>query len=135
MERALALAVIAANAVALYLRNDAHTSLGVGLSPWQKGFVYTVIVPAPLVAGALVWGSRPVGYALLLVSLLGSLLFGVYHHFIAISSDHVDHLPAGDAQGLFRSTAWITAVLELAGVAIAGWALARGHDRTREPQA
>ena len=54
--------------------------------------------------------------------MLGSLLFGAYHHYVAISPDHVAHLPPGDAQGLFRVTAQLMVVVELlgAGVGIAG---------------
>jgi hypothetical protein len=53
--------------------------------------------------------------------MFGSLLFGVYHHYILVSPDHVAHLPAGDSQGLFRLTAAAMAVVELAGAGFGAW--------------
>ena len=55
---------------------------------------------------------------ILAASMFGALLFGVYHHFVLVSPDHVSHLPAGAAQGLFQVTAAAMAVLELAAVGI-----------------
>ncbi len=47
----------------------------------------------------------------------GSLIFGVYYHFVAVSADHVSHLPPGEAQGLFRLTALLLAATETFGLA------------------
>ena len=121
----LAIAVVLLNAIALLAHGSAHQSLGVRLSPWQQAFVYGFIVPGPLVALALVRRHARQGYALLLISMLGSLLFGVYHHFLAVSPDHVAHLPPGDSQPLFRGTAVLMASIELAGAVVAAVALGR----------
>jgi hypothetical protein len=79
-------------------------------------FVYGVILLAPTVAALVIW-TRHAGTALLvfLVSMVGSFLFGVYHHYIAVSSDNIHHLPGGDsvARGAFIGSAAVLAVLEL----------------------
>jgi hypothetical protein len=62
---------------------------------------------------------------LLLASMLGSLIFGACYHYVVISPDHVAHLPAGDARGLFRITALLLLLTEALAVAVAGIALGR----------
>jgi hypothetical protein len=110
--------------IVVVLHGQAHTSLGVGLSNWQQAYVLAVIVLAPLVALALSFTRYArVGLWLLLASMLGSLVFGGVYHYIIISPDHVAHLPAGDARGLFRITALLLLVTETFGVAVAAMAL------------
>src|SRR5205085_4851510 len=100
--RFLAVAIVVLHAAILAGHDSAHRSLGVGLAPWQLAFAYTVIVAAPLVAAAALF-TRHVraGYALLAISMLGAFTFGLYHHYVLISPDHVLHLPVGEGQGLF----------------------------------
>jgi hypothetical protein len=88
---ALAIAVVLLNAVVLLAHGSAHRSLGVLLSSWQQAFVYGVIVPGPILALVLLRRHAPRGYALLLASMPGSLLFGVTYHFVP--------LPAGRRAG------------------------------------
>ena len=106
----------------------AHTELAVGLSPAQTVFVYAVIVFAPLVAVGLVW-TRHVTPALclFLAALCGSLLFGVYYHYVFVSPDNIHHLPAGSAaaHGRFASSAALLALIELAAALYAAFALGR----------
>ena len=104
------------------VHGQAHERLGVGLDDWQNGFVWTVIVIGPLASAALVWTRyRRLGAAGLGVSMLGALLFGLYFHFVAVSPDHVSHLPAGDAQDLFVATAILLVPIEAAGAAFGFW--------------
>ena len=106
------------------LHGQAHTSLGVGLSDWQNAYVLAVIVAAPLVALALSFTRYArTGLWLLLASMLGSLVFGLCYHYIIVSPDHVAHLPAGDARGLFRVTAALLLITEAFGVVVAALAL------------
>ena len=94
----------------------AHTMLGVTLSAENNAFVYVVVVLAPLVAGGLVWTRHlRVGAWIFFLSMLGALLFGVYHHYIAVSADHVGHLPngGGGAQRAFIASAAALALVEL----------------------
>ena len=108
------------------LHGQAHTSLGVGLSSWQQIYVISVILLAPLVAlGLSLTRCLRAGLWLLFVSMLGSLGFGLCYHYVIISPDHVAHLPAGDARGLFRTTAMLLLITEALGVALAGIALRR----------
>ena len=112
---------VLAHLVVSIVHGRAHESLAVGLSSWQNIYVLTVIVIAPLIAMALIWTrlARP-GLLLLLISMTGSLIFGVAYHYVVISPDHVSHLPPGDAQGLFRATALLLILTELFGIAV-GW--------------
>jgi len=123
--RHLAIGVVVINAIILLCHNDAHQRLGVMLNSWQQAFVYSIIVPGPIVAALLLWRHPFYGYSLLLVTMVGSLVFGVYHHFVSVSPDHVAHLPAGDAQALFRATAFLMAVAEASGASLAAIGLGR----------
>ena len=117
------IAVLAHLIVTLF-HGQAHTRLGVGLSDWQNVYVLAVIVVAPLIAFVLSF-TRYARAALwlLLASMLGSLVFGLCYHYIIISPDHVAHLPAGEARGLFRFTAVLLLITEAFGVVVAARAL------------
>jgi hypothetical protein len=119
--RIMVATIVVAHLIVNILHGQAHTSLGVGLSSWQQVFVIAVILLAPLIALALSL-TRYVRAALwlLFVSMLGSLVFGACYHYVIISPDHVAHLPAGDARGLFRVTALLLLITEAVGVALAG---------------
>jgi len=102
------------------LHGRAHATLGVGLSSWQKVYVGVVILIAPLVAMVVLLWTRydRLGLWLLVVSMAASLIFGVIYHYVVISPDHVSHLPPGDAQGMFRTTAMLIILTELFGVIV-----------------
>jgi hypothetical protein len=123
--RWIAIAVVG-HLIVSVLHGHAHTRLGVGLSDWQNSYVLVVIVLAPLVALALSF-TRYIraGLWLLLASMIGSLIFGLCYHYIIISSDHVAHLPAGDARGVFRVTAVLLLITEALGVIVAAIVLRR----------
>lgn len=117
--RWIALGVVAVHALVLHGHDVAHLSLGVTLNTWQEAFIYPVIVVAPLVASALLFTRYDrAGFILLASSMFGALAFGVIHHYVAISPDHVSHLPPGSAQSAFRRTALLMAVVEAAGMAV-----------------
>ncbi len=127
-----AAAVVAANMAVNVAHGQAHERLGVGLAPWQTGFVYGVIVVAPIVAAVLYWTPcKRTGAALLTLSMTGSLAFGVYFHFIAVSNDHVSHLPEGDARSLFVATAVLLVVVEAAGAAFGGWSWVQANAKRK----
>src|SRR3954466_4799400 len=97
---------VMAHFIVVLLHGQAHTSLGVGLSNWQQIYVFAVILLAPFVALGLSFTRYAVaGLWLLFASMLGALIFGGVYHCVIISNDHVAHLPAGEARGLFRVTA------------------------------
>ena len=115
---------VLAHLIVTLVHGQAHTSLGVGLSNWQNVYVLTVIVLTPLVALALSFTRYArTGLWLLLASMLGSLIFGACYHYVIISPDHVAHLPAGEARGLFRVTAMLLLITETFGVLVGAMAL------------
>jgi hypothetical protein len=124
--------IVLAHLIVVVLHGNAHTDLQIQLDAWQKVFVMTVIVVAPLVAIVIVWTLYyRIGVLLLLVSMAGALVFGACYHYVISSPDHVSHLPPGDAQGLFRATALVLAVTELLGVVVAVGGLRRASDASR----
>lgn len=113
------------HAVIVLLHGIAHSGLGIELSAWQETYAAIVIVVAPVVAAAVLWTRHArLGLLLLAASMAGSLLFGLYHHYLAVSPDHVSHLPPGEAQGLFRLTALLMAISEVGAVMVALWGVA-----------
>ncbi|MGH9904991.1 MAG: hypothetical protein ACRD8U_05320 [Pyrinomonadaceae bacterium] len=104
----------------------AHRELGITLSGWQTGFIAIVIAVGPIAAAVLLWTSRSrLGAWVLGGSMTGSLLFGTYYHYIAISLDHVEHLPPGSQQALFRWTALLLVISETLGLAVSLWIISR----------
>jgi K+-sensing histidine kinase KdpD len=104
---------VLAHLVVNLLHGRAHEELGVSLSTWQYIYVINVILFAPLIAMLLLWTR----YARM-VSMAGSLIFGVSYHYLIISPDHIFHLPPGDAAGTFRLTAFLLVLTELFGVIV-----------------
>ncbi len=111
--------VVLAHAIVVWLHGQAHERLGVDTFDWLGDwFIYIVIIAAPIIAMILLWTPlQRLGVWVLLGSMLGSLVFGGYNHFIAITPDHVAHLPAGEAQTLFTITAVGLVIVEIWG----GW--------------
>ncbi len=100
------LAHVAVNAV----HGAAHRELAIPLSRSQELFIVLVIGIAPLLAGVLIWRGFTFGGLLLAASLAGSLVFGVWYHFVAVSPDHVSHLPMTGTPG-WRFLFQVTAIL------------------------
>lgn len=104
----------------------AHWELGVEMSKSQETFIVVVIGLGPLVAAVLVWtGYARLGAVILTGSMAAALVFGVYYHYVAISPDHVEHLPPGDAQGLFRASAVLVAASQALGIVVGLWGIRR----------
>ena len=120
----LSTVAVLAHLVVSIVHGRAHERLVVGLSNWQNIYVMTVIVVAPLIAMALIWTRYAhSGLVLLVISMAGSLIFGVAYHYVVISPDHVSHIPPGEAQGLFRMTALLLVLTEVFGIAVGLWGL------------
>ena len=106
----------------------AHYGLGINLSAFQSAYVILIISLAPLLAAALLWSRRArLGFVILMLSMAGSLVFGFYWHFVAVSPDNVFHLHNGNLQTLFRSTAALLLVSEASGFAVGVWGLIAGQ--------
>ena len=127
--------LIIAHALVSALHGAAHQRLDVPLSPSQKLFVVVVIIVLPLVAGLLLWKKQHLSGALLLLgSMAGSLVFGVYNHFVASSPDHVSHVAIAATGGwvtVFQVTAALLAVVEAFGCLIGAWMLMLCLGRSR----
>ncbi len=126
--RWLATLAVLSHAAVSWLHGMAHKDLGVGLALWERIFVDIVILGAPVVALILIWTPlKRCGYLVLALSMAGALLFGVYHHYMAISPDHVAHLPPGDAQTMFKITAALLVATEALGAAVGAWGWLNGR--------
>ena len=80
--------VVAIHLLINVVHGVAHREQHVGLAPSGSVFVITVVLILPLLAMALVWtAQKRLGLILLSLSMFGSLLFGLYHHFQVISQD------------------------------------------------
>ncbi|MBC7930162.1 MAG: hypothetical protein H7Z38_06290 [Rubrivivax sp.] len=120
---------VAAHFAASVLHGLAHVETGVYLGPLGNLFVALVITVAPLVAAALLWTTRARAGALLLAgSMAGSLVFGVYNHFVVVSPDHVLHVPGAEAwRRVFQVSSVLLALSEVAGCIVGVWALGRSQ--------
>jgi hypothetical protein len=110
--------VVALHLGATLWHGDAHRQLAVGLPLAKSIFVYIVILIAPIVAAVLAWTRYfSAGLWLFFISMLGALLFGVYHHYVLVSPDNIGHLPEGplSAHSQFVSSSAVIALLELIG--------------------
>jgi hypothetical protein len=97
----------------------AHRKLQIGLPPAGNVFVGLVIVVAPLIAAGLTWSrGQRFGLGLLTLSMFGSLLFGLYHHFMVEGPDHVHSQPAGSWGTTFVFTAYGLMVTETIGTLV-----------------
>jgi len=109
-------AIVVAHLLVNIAHGLAHRELGVGLSPHDSIFIIVVILIAPLLAMTLLWTAkkRP-GLILLSLSMFGSLLFGLYHHFLVTSPDHVHSQPASPWGIAFIYTAYGLLITEAIG--------------------
>ena len=113
----------------------AHTELAIALPPLKSFFVYAVVLLAPIAAAALAWTRYlSTGLWLFLLSMLGSYLFGVYHHYVLISPDNIGHLPPGSvaSHSHFIVSAAVLALTELFAALWGAFALGVQHAQPQE---
>ena len=68
----------------------AHYGLGITLSTFQSAYVLIVITIGPILAAVLLRAKRPhAGFLSLIFSMVGSLVFGLYWQYVAMSPDKV----------------------------------------------
>jgi hypothetical protein len=109
--------IVAVRALPLLLHSAAHVQLGIiPPSLLTNAYILLVLFLAPLVAVGLLWTRRArVGAWLLFWSMLGSLVFELYNHYMVMSPDHVSQIPDSFWGHMFRTTAAANAILEAAG--------------------
>lgn len=124
----------AVHLIASLWHGSAHTRLRIELSTEQTLFVYVVIIIAPAVATILVWTHYvSTGLWVFFLSMLGSFLFGGYHHYILVSPDNIHHLPPGtpESHSQFTTSACVIALIELASALYGAFCLRTCHAQAR----
>jgi hypothetical protein len=92
--------------------------LHIDMDLWQNIYILIVINVLPIVAAVLVWRRKRLGYLLLLLSMAGSFVFGVFYHFIAAGPDNVNSLGVHAWSNTFLWSAVCLALVEAAGTII-----------------
>jgi hypothetical protein len=111
-----ATAIVVAHLLVNIVHGLAHRELHVGLAPLASIFVIVVVLISPLIAMALLWtAEQRLGLILLSLSMFGSLLFGLYHHFLAVGPDHVHSQPPGPWGITFVLTSYLLLITEAIG--------------------
>ena len=112
--------VVLAHIIINGLHGIAHQQAEVSISDLQSAFVFLVIFVAPIAAAVMLSFNTPKkmqrgGAWLLLVSMLGSLLFGFAYHIVLPSSDNifnVMHGPSLNNAIFFTSTAILLVMID-----------------------
>ena len=105
----------------------AHSDLHIRMALWQNVYIWVVITLLPLVAAVLIWKRPRSGFLLLLCSMAGSFVFGVFYHFIIAGADNVASHAGHASAGIFLWTAVLLALIEAAGfvIGLLGWSRSR----------
>lgn len=120
----IALLVVLLHALIATVHGVAHHRLEITLNAFQSAYVVLVITLGPILAAVLLWARRiRPGFVILTLSMAGSLVFGLYWHYLAESPDNVFHLHEGTLQSWFSSTALLLAVSEICGVVVGLWGI------------
>lgn len=115
--RVLTAAVVVHLVIAI-VHGVAHSWAHVPLSHVSMLFVIVVILGGPLAGLWLTVAAPRAGTWLVALSLGAALIFGVVNHFAAAGPDHVSSVTA-EWRPLFASTAWLLAITEALGSALA----------------
>jgi hypothetical protein len=113
-------AIVLVNLLINIVHGAAHGKLHIDLSAGDTVFVFVVILAGPVLAAVLLWTPwQRLGLGLLALTMAGSLLFGLYHHFVAIGPDHVGAQASGFWGTTFGVTAGLLFLVEALGTYIA----------------
>lgn len=116
--------IVVIHAIVVALHGLAHQKIPVPISLIQSLFVDAVLVLAPIIAAILLWTPfYRIGRWLFFTAMVGTLLFGICNHFIAIIPDHVSQIPFEGWGVLFQVTALLLLVTEGIGCGVGVWAL------------
>lgn len=116
--RRIGIAIVLLHVIVTVIHSLAHSALLIYMSGWQNIYIFIVIAVLPLVAGVMLWRRASVGFLVLFLSMLGSLLFGGYYHFILPGPDNVSHLAAHTWTLPFQVSAVLLTLVEAAGVVV-----------------
>lgn len=115
-----AILVVLAHIIITGMHGIAHQQAGVSISDFQSAYVFLVTLAAPIAAAVMLFLNKPKiqlgGSWLLLVSMLGSLLFGLVYHVLLPGSDNIFtiimHEPLLDSAVFFTSTAMLLVIVD-----------------------
>ena len=116
-----AILVVLVHIIITGLHGIAHQQAGVSISDFQSAYVFLVTLAAPIAAAVIMlFLNKPKiqrgGAWLLLVSMLGSLLFGLVYHVLLPGSDNIFtvimHEPLLDGAVFFTSTAILLVIVD-----------------------
>ncbi len=109
-------AVVLAHLVVNIIHGAAHRELHVELGPAAMLFVVSVILLCPLIAIIRLWASkRRLGLVLLALSMVASLVFGLYNHFVVMGPDNVGQQAPGRWGTAFALTTYLLSLTEAIG--------------------
>ena len=130
-------AIVVAYLLVNIVHGLAHRELHVGLAPLASIFVIVVVLISPLIAMALIWrAAKRLGFILLSLSMFGSWLFGLYHHFLSVSPDHVHSQPSTAWGITFVLTAYLLLITEAIGICVGVhflWIAKEGSNKDVQP--
>jgi hypothetical protein len=112
----LAIFIVVFHLIISLVHGTAHSQLHIDMNLWQSLYILIVITLLPIISGFLVWRRWRGGFFLLTVSMLGSLMFGGYYHFVAAGADNIASLGSHSWTLPFQLTAVLIAITEAAGV-------------------
>lgn len=105
--------IVVIHAIAHGMHGLAHEKIPVSLSVLQSLFVGAVVVLVPIISAFLLWTKfYRIGSWLLLSSMAGVLLFGIYDHFIVIEPEHVSQNSFKGWVLLFQVTALLMLIAD-----------------------
>ena len=130
LDAAVVTLLVAVHHAIAYIHGGAHTDLVIVMSAYQNAFIYFVILVVPLAGAVLIWmrWSR-IGLWAVIIGMTGALVFGVTHHYMLVSPDHIAHLPAATPHlhDTFIWTAGAIAILEGVCAMVAAYFLGRRY--------
>jgi hypothetical protein len=116
--------IVLAHVIAIPFHGLAHMKIPISISLFQGLFVSFMSVFVPIASIVLLWKQfYRVGVWLLLCSMVSSLAFDSYNHFIVFSPDRIDVVPHNEWGLLFQVTAVILAMTEAIGCGVGVWGL------------
>ncbi|MFN2577646.1 MAG: hypothetical protein ABR607_08150 [Pyrinomonadaceae bacterium] len=116
MRKAVIAVLVTVHLAASIWHGSMHSRLNINLSAAQTLFILLIILIAPPVGATLLWTRYfSIGLWVFFLSMLGAFLFGAYYHYVIVSPDNINYLPAGsaDSQRQFMLSAGAIALLEL----------------------
>jgi hypothetical protein len=114
-----AILVVSLHIAISVVHGTAHQQVGVAISTFQYIYVIAVTFVAPVAAAVMLLlkntNFQHGGAWLLVASMFGSLLFGVFYHMLVPGSDNIFTVMHGHWSVIFSSTALLLAIVDGAG--------------------